>query len=64
VSLVYFAFSPCNLINNYSTLAYERKTAKINVKTKYSARAQKSQRENCKIILGLNPYDIGTGALT
>jgi len=32
VSLVHFAFNPCNLINNYSTLAYERKTAKINVK--------------------------------
>ena len=40
----------------------------INVKKlqslKYSLRAQKSHRENSKIILGLNPYDICTGALT
>jgi len=44
--------SPYNLINSYSTLASERKTAKINVKKleslKYSVKAQKSQRENSK----------------
>jgi len=46
----------------------KEKQQKINVKISSSltnsVRVQKSQKENRKIILGLNPYDFFTGTLT